>query len=64
MKYLERNECYEAVEQLRTLLGDETVINYINDYFSSDEVSGFVQSLANDYDINLSVVDDEEEEDE
>lgn len=52
-KYLERNECVDVLAELTELLGSETIINEINCYFSSDDVSGFVQSLAKNYDVAL-----------
>lgn len=62
MKYLQRGECCDALDELVELLGCETIINEINSYFSSDDVSGFVQSLASDYEVKLSVLQDEENE--
>lgn len=64
MKYLERNECYDALAELAELLGSETIINEVNCYFSSDDVSGFVQSLASDYDVSPSVLQDDCESEE
>ena len=50
---MNRNECYETMEQLREILGDETIINEINNYFSSDDVSGFLESIMTDWGIEL-----------
>ena len=50
---MDRAECYETMEQLREILGDETIINEINCYFSADIVSGFLESIMTDWNIEL-----------
>lgn len=47
-----REQCVEAIEELREMVGDEVIINEINNYFSADEVSDFVDSLRTDYELD------------
>jgi len=36
---------------LREILGDETVLDEVSNYFTSDQINEFCDSVANDYDI-------------
>jgi len=63
MKIL-RNECAEALNEICELIGTQKVVDELNCYFSSDEVSDFLESLNSDYDLGLHYWDEEEEDEE
>lgn len=42
---------YEKFEILRIKLGGETVLQEITNYFSSDQINEFCDSVASNYDI-------------
>ena len=44
-------QSYEKLEQLREILGDETVFTEFLNYFTSDQIDKFCDSVANEYDI-------------
>lgn len=51
LRHLDRGECQELLDQVVEILGQETVINEINSYFSTDVVEEFLRSLCSDYEI-------------
>ena len=44
-------EYYEKFEKLREILGDETVLQEVINYFTVDQIDEFCDSVATDYDI-------------
>lgn len=44
-------EYYEKFEKLREILGDDQVLNEVLNYFSSDQIDEFCDSVASDYDV-------------
>ena len=44
-------EWYEKFEKLREILGDETVLQEVSNYFTSAQIDEFCDSVATDYDI-------------
>lgn len=44
-------EYWEKFEKLREILGDETVLREVTNYFTSDQIDDFCDSVATDYDI-------------
>lgn len=44
-------EYWEKFEKLREILGDETVLQEVINYFAADKIDEFCDSVANDYDI-------------
>ena len=44
-------EWYEKFEKLREILGDETVLQEVSNYFTSIQIDEFCDSVATDYDI-------------
>lgn len=52
------NEAYEKFQKARVELGDETIIEQIQNYFDTDTFTWFLEQLDNDY--NLGLFDDED----
>lgn len=46
-------EYWEKFERLREILGDETVLQEVSMYFTSDQIDEFCDSVANDYDVEF-----------
>lgn len=44
-------EYWEKFEKLREILGDETVLQEVANYFTADQIDEFCDSVANDYDV-------------
>ena len=44
-------EYWEKFEKLREILGDETVLQEVTNYFTADQVNEFCDSVATDYDV-------------
>ena len=44
-------EFWEKFEKLRAILGDETVLNSVLNYFSSDQINEFCNNTITIYDI-------------
>ena len=44
-------EYWEKFEKLIEILGQETVLREVTNYFTSDQIDEFCDSVANDYDI-------------
>jgi hypothetical protein len=42
---------YEKLEKLREILGNEIVFTEFLNYFTSDQIDKFCDSVANEYDI-------------
>lgn len=42
---------FDKFNTLREVLGDETVLSEIINYFSSDQIDEFCDSVANDYNV-------------
>ena len=44
-------EYWEKFEKLREILGDETVLQEVSNYFTADQINEFCDSVATDYDL-------------
>ena len=44
-------EYWEKFEKLRGILGDETVLEEVSNYFTAAQIDEFCDSVATDYDI-------------
>ena len=44
-------EYWEKFKKLREILGDKTVLEEVVNYFNSDQIDEFCDSVATDYDI-------------
>lgn len=47
------NEAYEKFQKARAEIGDETIILELQNYFDMDTFTWFLESLDDDYNLNL-----------
>lgn len=52
---------YEKFEKIREFLSDEIIIEAMQNYFNSDELNDFCDSMITDYDLESEFEDDEDE---
>ena len=51
-------EYWEKFEKLIEILGQDTVLREVTNYFTSDQIDEFCDSVANDYDIENELNED------
>ena len=57
-------EAWEKFRDLCDRLGSDTILTEVENYFSSDELNDFCESVARDYDVDYWDEEDNEDEDE
>lgn len=60
------NTIYEVLTNIKDYLGDDEMFTAMTNYFNSDQLKGFVESLITDYDLSANEVglEDDYEDDE
>ena len=51
LQKIKNMEYWEKFEKLREILGDETVLQEVSNYFTADQIDEFCDSVATDYDV-------------